>query len=75
MTHENDPDEPAAEQARTIYTVSTLTAEIKEALEAQFEAIWVEGEISNFRAPGSGHYNLVLKDAAAQIRPVMFRPQ
>ena len=75
MTHINDPDEPASEQPRTIYTVSSLTAEIKESLEAQFGSIWLEGEISNFRAPGSGHFYLVLKDEESQIRAVMFRPQ
>src|SRR3984957_20539882 len=34
---------------------------------------WVEGEISNFRAPDSGHLYFTLKDGSAQIRVVMFR--
>jgi exodeoxyribonuclease VII large subunit len=33
----------------------------------------VEGEISNFRAPDSGHLYFTLKDGSAQIRVVMFR--
>ena len=32
---------------RSIYTVSRLTAEIKDILETNFEEIWVEGEVSN----------------------------
>ncbi len=49
--------------------------EIRNLLEGHFEFLWVEGEISNFRAPVSGHYYLSLKDEKAQIRAVMFRPQ
>ena len=33
----------------------------------------MEGEISNFRAPDSGHFYFTLKDGDAQIRAVMFR--
>ena len=58
-----------------VYTVSALNAEIKDLLEADFEFVWVEGEISNFRVPSSGHYYMVLKDDKAQIRAIMFRPQ
>ena len=62
-------------QPPTIYTVSSLTAEIKSLLEREFEAIWLEGEISNFAAPTSGHFYMSLKDERAQIRAVMFRTQ
>jgi len=62
-------------QSPKIYTVSALTEEIKEVLEGHFDFVWVEGEISNFRSPSSGHYYMVLKDEKAQIRAVMFRPQ
>ena len=58
-----------------IYTVSSLSEEIKNLLEASFDFVWVEGEISNFRSPISGHFYMVLKDEKAQIRAVMFRPQ
>jgi len=58
-----------------IYTVSTLSEEIKNLLETHFDFVWVEGEISNFRSPLSGHFYMVLKDEKAQIRSVMFRPQ
>jgi exodeoxyribonuclease VII large subunit len=62
-------------QKTKIYTVSAITEEIKDLLEGRFDFIWVEGEISNFRVPGSGHYYMVLKDEKAQIRAIMFRPQ
>jgi exodeoxyribonuclease VII large subunit len=62
-------------QSPKIYTVSGLTEEIKDLLEEHFDFVWVEGEISNFRSPSSGHYYMVLKDEKAQIRAVMFRPQ
>jgi exodeoxyribonuclease VII large subunit len=62
-------------QSPKIYTVSDLTEEIRGLLEERFDFVWVEGEISNFRSPSSGHYYMVLKDEKAQIRAVMFRPQ
>ena len=62
-------------QGPRVYTVGSLTEEIKALLEDHLEFVWVEGEISNFRIPSSGHYYLVLKDEKAQIRAVMFRPR
>lgn len=35
--------------------------------------LWVEGEISNFARPGSGHWYLTLKDEKAQVRCAMFK--
>ena len=58
-----------------IYSVSALSEEIKTLLEAHFDFVWVEAEISNFRSPLSGHFYMVLKDEKAQIKAVMFRPQ
>ena len=58
-----------------IYTVSSLTAEIKTILANQFPFVWIAGEISNFRIPVSGHFYFVLKDENAQINAVMFRGQ
>ncbi len=58
-----------------VYSVSKLTEEIRNLLEDHFDFVWVEGEISNFSAPASGHFYMVLKDEAAQIRAVMFRLQ
>jgi hypothetical protein len=42
-----------------IYSVSELNEEIKLLLETQFDFVWVEGEISNLRAPMSGHHYMV----------------
>ncbi|HIC91928.1 MAG TPA: exodeoxyribonuclease VII large subunit [Syntrophaceae bacterium] len=60
---------------RPIYTVSELTQRIKDILEERFPFIWVEGEISNLRAPLSGHCYFTLKDESSQIRAVIFRNQ
>jgi exodeoxyribonuclease VII large subunit len=60
---------------RRIYSVSELTREIRMLLEDHFPFLWVEGEVSNFRVPSSGHYYFVLKDGESQIRCVMFRSQ
>ena len=62
-----------AQPSRHIYSVSALTAEVKAVLEDGFSAIWVEGELSNFKHHTSGHMYFTLKDAQAQIRGVMFR--
>jgi len=62
-------------QPPQIYTVSALTAAIKSLLEETFDFVWVEGEISNFAHPSSGHYYMTLKDENAQIRAVMFKMQ
>ena len=60
---------------RRILTVSELTGRIKSLLENNFAFVWVCGEVSNFRAPGSGHYYFTLKDASAQVAAVVFRNQ
>jgi len=58
---------------RAVFTVSELTFAIKGELEERFPTIWVEGEISNLRAPSSGHAYFTLKDDLAQLRCVLFR--
>ncbi len=56
-----------------VYSVSGLTRDIRAILEAAFDSVWVEGEISNFRTVASGHSYFVLKDNNAQIRCVLFK--
>jgi exodeoxyribonuclease VII large subunit len=56
-----------------ILTVTQLTRQIKNLLEGSFPDVWVEGEISNLRAPQSGHTYFTLKDEESQIRAVLFR--
>jgi exodeoxyribonuclease VII large subunit len=58
---------------RSVLTVSALSAQLRALLEERFPAVWVEGEISNFKVYASGHAYFTLKDAAAQIRAVLFR--
>ena len=58
---------------RTVLTVSELSAHLRGVLEERFPAVWVEGEISNFRAFTSGHAYFTLKDEGAQLRWVLFR--
>ncbi len=62
-------------QSPKIHSVTDLTREIQDLIEGRFDFVWVEGEISNFSSPASGHYYMVLKDEKAQIRAVMFRMQ
>lgn len=56
-----------------VYSVSDLTADIRGSLEERFEGVWIEGEVSNHRLPGSGHHYFTLKDAFAQISCVLFK--
>jgi len=55
------------------FQVSEITAHIKEILEQSFSTIAIEGEISNFRPAGSGHWYFTLKDRDAMIQAVMFK--
>jgi exodeoxyribonuclease VII large subunit len=65
---------PAASQApRNVYTVSGLNREVRLLLEHGLPVVWLEGELSNFSAPASGHWYFSLKDREAQIRCAMFR--
>src|SRR5437879_13275267 len=56
-----------------VWTVRDLVAAVRSHIEREYSDAWVEGEISNFRAPDSGHLYFTLKDGNAQIRVVMFR--
>jgi exodeoxyribonuclease VII large subunit len=56
-----------------VLTVSALSAQLREVLEERFPAVWVEGEVSNFKVYGSGHAYFTLKDETAQLRCVLFR--
>ncbi len=56
-----------------IYTVSELNEAAKMLLEHNFSNLLLEGEISNFSCPTSGHWYFTLKDETAQIRCAMFR--
>lgn len=57
----------------TTFSVSELTSYIKSSLEACFQSIIIEGEISNFKPSSSGHYYFTLKDENASIAAVLFK--
>jgi exodeoxyribonuclease VII large subunit len=58
-----------------VYSVSELTREIKAVIEGRFPSVLVKGEVSNLRAPGSGHVYFTLKDAEACLDAVLFRTE
>lgn len=58
---------------KQILTVSELTSLVRASIESEFPDLWLEGEISNLRLPGSGHVYCTLKDESSQIRAVLFR--
>src|ERR1700746_1423730 len=57
---------------RRVWKVRDLGAAVRSHIEREYSDAWVEGEISNFRAPDSGHLYFTLKDGNAQISVVMF---
>jgi len=58
---------------RDVYTVSRLNREARVLLEQGMPPLWIQGEISNFSAPKSGHWYFSLKDSGAHVRCAMFR--
>jgi exodeoxyribonuclease VII large subunit len=60
---------------RKIWAVRDLVAAVRTRVEREYSDIWVEGEISNFRAHDSGHLYFTLKDENSHLRAVMFRSQ
>ena len=61
------------QQTAKVLTVGELTRAIRGALETRFGAVWVRGEISNYKSHPSGHQYFTLKDQRAQIACVIFR--
>ena len=57
----------------SILTVSELNRLARTAIEQRLPLLWVSGEVSNLTRAPSGHIYFSLKDAAAQVRCVMFR--
>ena len=60
---------------QTVYTVSQVNHAIKLMLEEHepFRNLYVQGEISNYKAHSSGHRYLTLKDKDGVLSAVMFR--
>jgi exodeoxyribonuclease VII large subunit len=60
-------------QTSKVFSVSELTRSIRGTLETKFGAVWVQGEISNYKLHPSGHQYFTLKDQRAQISCVIWR--
>src|SRR5262245_24609923 len=60
-------------QTAKVFTVGELTRQIRGTLETKFRAVWVQGEISNYKLQPSGHQYFTLKDQRAQISCVIWR--
>ncbi len=56
-----------------VWTVSALNYEVKIILSEGIGSLWIEGEVSNFVRPASGHWYFSLKDERAQCRAAMFK--
>lgn len=54
-------------------SISQLNLDAQGLLESSFPLIWLQGELSNFSRPASGHWYFSLKDSRAQINGAMFR--
>ena len=67
MINEEDSD------SQKIFSITELNRMVKNALQHNFEIMWIKGEISNFISAGSGHWYFSLKDSQAQVRCAMFR--
>jgi len=61
--------------SRRVWRVADLVSAVRTTVERGYTDVWVEGEISNFRAADSGHLYFALKDGDALLRVVMFRMQ
>ena len=60
------------EQERRPLSVSELNEQVKAQLERGFSSVWVEAEIVNFKAAGSGHWYFTLHDADSQLRAACY---
>jgi len=65
--------QPRLPATEAVWTVSALNFEVKQMLSQGIGTIWVEGEISNFSRPASGHWYFTLKDDKSQVSAAMFR--
>jgi exodeoxyribonuclease VII large subunit len=61
------------QQTSKVFTVAELTRQIRGTLETKFAAVWVQGEISNYKLHPSGHQYFTLKDQRAQIACAIWR--
>lgn len=60
-------------QDASVLSVEALNRQVRQLVEGNLGLVWVQGEISNFKAHTSGHHYFSLKDAKSQVSAVMFR--
>jgi exodeoxyribonuclease VII large subunit len=65
-------DDPGLPE-RDVWTISRLNREVRLLVESGLPALWIEGEVSNFARPASGHMYFSLKDESAQVRCALWR--
>ncbi|HSM38467.1 MAG TPA: exodeoxyribonuclease VII large subunit [Candidatus Limnocylindrales bacterium] len=75
----DDPEEmlPLGRPAPRVLRVSELNRRVRALLDGDplLADVWVEGEVSQPSFPPSGHCFFTLKDAASQVRAVLFREE
>ena len=64
--------EPNQNNNLKILSVSDLNNSAKRLLEKNYSSIWIQGEVTNFRAYDSGHWYFKIKDDSSEIQCVMF---
>ncbi len=67
--HEGDA---GAGGARVAYSVTALNQLGRELLDSSLPAVWVAGEVGNWKRSARGHCYFSLRDARAQVRCVLF---
>jgi exodeoxyribonuclease VII large subunit len=65
-------DDNAAGDGPPVLSVSEFTGAVRRSLEGAFPIVYIQGELSNFSRPASGHWYFSLKDSKAQVRCAMF---
>src|SRR2546423_14671093 len=61
------------QQTSKVFTVAELSRQIRGALETRFGAVWVQGEISNYRPQPAGNRYFTLKAQRPACSCVVFR--
>ena len=62
----------AAASPEGAWSVAEVTRRARAVIEAGLLPLWVKGEVSGFKAYGSGHWYFTLRDKVAQLRCVMW---
>ncbi|PSQ99669.1 MAG: exodeoxyribonuclease VII large subunit [Bacteroidetes bacterium SW_7_64_58] len=63
----------ATSDSSQVLSVTELTRGLSDLVEAHYDDVWVEGELSDFTRAASGHCYFTLTDEDAQIRCVMWK--